>query len=66
MENKEITIQLNEWDHTCGDKCCYTWGTEIVVNGEKLEEDGSDLQSSIRAILEHLGYKVNIEHGYDK
>jgi hypothetical protein len=32
-KDKEILIELEEWDHTCGDGCCYTYGTNIYING---------------------------------
>lgn len=35
--NKKLKIELKYWDHTCGDGCCYSWGTAIKVNGEEIE-----------------------------
>lgn len=59
MKDKVI-IELEDWDHTCGDGCCYDWGTTIKVNGVTLEQDGDSVQGSLRAVLEHLGYTVEI------
>lgn len=62
MNKKEkITIELKEWDHTCGDGCCYTYGIEIYVNGKLIEgEDGYSSKTALSAVLEHLGYEVEI------
>jgi hypothetical protein len=63
--SKKIEIQLNEWDSTCGDGCCFNYGVEIVVNNVKLEEDGTDTSNAIEAILVHLGYEVEIKQSYN-
>ena len=58
-----ININLQEWDYTCGDGCCYMYGTKIYVNGQELEEDGHEPHALLYAILNHLGYKnVNINY----
>jgi hypothetical protein len=58
--NKKIKIELCDWDSTCGDGCCYEYGTTIKVNGVQLEQDGTETRNAIEAILVHLGYKVDI------
>ena len=56
---EKIEIELKDWDHTCGDGCCYTYGTDIYVNGIKLDEQNAeDSKNALTAVLEHLGYKV--------
>lgn len=61
MQGKEkLVIELENWEHTCGDGCCYTWGVTIKVNGVELEQDGSSVQSALKGVLEHLGYEVEI------
>jgi hypothetical protein len=58
---EELTIEFQDWDHTCGDGCCYTYGTDIYLNGEKLDEQyADDSKNALRAVLEKLGYKVII------
>lgn len=59
-EKEKLIIQLEDWDHTCGDGCCYTWGTTIRVNGVELERDGTHVHGALAAVLEHLGYEVEI------
>jgi hypothetical protein len=39
----------------------YECGTNIYINGEKIEdEDGSRVPQALRAVLNYLGYKVEI------
>lgn len=59
--NKKVKIELSDWDSTCGDGCCYKYGTIIKVNGIKLEQDGTETINAIEAILVHLGYEVDIK-----
>lgn len=76
---KELKIELVSWDYTCGDGCCYDYGTVIKLNGEELEHPdsskkdympnnyvGDDVGLSLRAVLEKLGYNVNIEKTFDE
>lgn len=60
MKDKLI-IELEDWDHV------YTWGINIKVNGVKLEhgqrsslQNDDSVQSALQAVLEHLGYTVEI------
>jgi hypothetical protein len=63
-KDEELLIELEEWDHTCGDGCCYTYGVNIFVNGEQIEdEDGSNPHQLLTAVLNKLGYKnVQVEY----
>ena len=63
-KDKEILIELEEWDHTCGDGCCYTYGTNIYINGELLvDEDGMSSHQLLTAVLTKLGY-TNVQVQY--
>lgn len=60
MKDKLI-IELEDWDHV------YTWGIDIKVNGVKVEhgqknslQNDDSVQSILQAVLEHLGYTVEI------
>ena len=63
-KDEELLIELEEWDHTCGDGCCYTYGVNIFVNGEQIEdEDGSNPHQLLTAVLNKLGYTdVKVEY----
>ena len=64
----ELLIELEEWDSTCGDGCCYNYGINIFINGEQIEdEDGSSPQQLLKAVLNKLGYTdVKVEYKYDE
>lgn len=64
----ELLIELEEWDSTCGDGCCYNYGINIFINGEQIEdEDGSSPQQLLKAVLNKLGYtNVKVEYKYDE
>lgn len=63
-EDEELLIELEEWDHKCSDGCCYTYGTNIYVNGEQIEdEDGTNSHQLLKAVLNKLGYtNVRVEY----
>jgi hypothetical protein len=63
-KDEELLIELEEWNHTCGDGCCETYGVDIFVNGEKIEyEDDSNPHQLLKAVLTKLGY-TNVKVGY--
>lgn len=66
-KDEELLIELEEWDHTCNDGCCYDYGVNIFVNGEQIEdEDGSNPHQLLTAVLNKLGYKnVQVEYKYN-
>lgn len=58
---QKIVIELREWDYYCGDGCCLNYGTDIIVNGVKIEdEDGTGVHQALSAVLRHLGYDVEV------
>lgn len=65
--DKKIKLTFSDWDYTCGDGCCYEWGTTIKVNkGEELTIHFADANSSATAVVEvltHLGYEVDFDFG---
>ena len=63
-EDEELLIELESWDHTCGDGCCFTYGVNIFVNGEQIEdEDGSNPHQLLKAVLNKLGYtNIRVEY----
>jgi hypothetical protein len=66
-KNEELLIELEEWDHRCNDGCCYTYGVNIYINGEQIEdEDGTNPHQLLTAVLNKLGYKnVQVEYKYN-
>lgn len=62
---KKLEIKLKDWDYTCSDGCCSSFGTDIFINGEEIESSNADRYSVLHHILEHLGYDVEIEEEYE-
>lgn len=73
---KKLKITLEDWDYTCGDGCCASYGTYISLNGERLEHPnpevcdnsyvGMDIENSLEAVLKKLGYEVEFEHKHEE
>lgn len=63
-EDEELLIELEDWNHSCGDGCCYTYGVNIYINGEQIEdEDGTSSHQLLKAVLTKLGYtNVKVEY----
>lgn len=63
-KNEELLIELESWDHRCGDGCCFTYGVNIYINGEQIEdEDGTNPHQLVKAVLNKLGYtNVKVEY----
>jgi len=58
-----LEITLEEWEHTCDDGCCYSYGEDIYLNGEKLDEQNAeDSRNALTAVLTRLGYDVEINY----
>ena len=64
-KDEELLIELEEWEHRCGDGCCYTYGVDIFVNGEQIENylEGSNPHQLLTSVLSKLGYtNVRVEY----
>lgn len=66
MTDTKISIELRDWDHTCGDGCCSTYGTDVILNGETIGTiESYDLERGLSLILGKLGIEADIERAYD-
>jgi hypothetical protein len=61
----ELKITLTEYNYNCSDGCCTHYGTITTVNGVELPCHNQDTETIVRQILEHLGYKVEINSEHD-
>jgi len=71
---KKVKITLEEWDYTCGDGCCTSFGTKMYLNGKELEHPnpevddnsyvGDNVTTALLAVLKELGYQVEIDLTY--
>lgn len=60
-----LKVELHEYGYSCGDGCCYNYGTITTVNDIELPCHNQDVETILRQVLEHLGYKVEITSSYD-
>lgn len=59
---KKLLIEFEDWHHQCGDGCCDMYGTDIFLNGEKLDTQyAEDSKNALKAVLEKLGYEVEFD-----
>lgn len=56
---KEIDLKFEDWNYSCGEGCCHYYGTDIFLNDKKVDFNGDSIEGAVKAVLEHLGYKVN-------
>ena len=33
-----MKIETQDWSNTCGDGCCYNYGTTLYIDGKEIEE----------------------------
>lgn len=58
---EKLKIKLTEYSSHCHDWCCFDYGTITTVNGIELPLHNSDTPTLITQILEHLGYRAEVE-----
>lgn len=62
---EKIKLEVIDWEHTCDDGCCTSWGTDVKINGEKVVTiEGDDIADTLVSIIERLGYKVDLTRTY--
>lgn len=49
-----MKIELEYWDHTCADGCCYTTGYDVFVDGEKIGSIGEYATELAELLNEHF------------
>ena len=57
IKNK-FTFTIEDWNHTCGDGCCDSWGKDIFIEEERLEEQNENIENIVKQVIESLGYKT--------
>ena len=54
--NKQIYIELNDYEHTCADGCCTTFGYDVYINGEKIgSTNGYDATGLVEVLNQTFG-----------
>lgn len=55
-----MKIRTQEWEHTCYDGCCYTWGVKLFIDDKQVDIEFSDRASALEHVLsEILGHDVD-------
>ena len=63
MIKEKLIVKTKSWSHTCGDGCCYTFGTDIYINEERVSTgDFNDIDLILNDVLQKLGYEIEIEY----
>ena len=67
-----IKIKFQNWNYTCGDGCCTSYGTKLYLNDKELQHQnpeiwdngyvGEHAQTALHAVLKELGYNVEFEN----
>jgi hypothetical protein len=58
----KLKIKTQDWSHTCGDGCCYSSGTDIFINDEKVSQgEFNSIELILTEVLESLGYEIEFE-----
>jgi hypothetical protein len=61
MENHTITFE--DWDHTCSDGCCVSWGTTVYFDGVEIGElDDMGVGEVMRKAFEKIGVEITVEY----
>jgi hypothetical protein len=63
--DQPLNINLHEFGYSCGDGCCYNYGTVVTVNNIELDSNDQEAGTMLKNVLDHLGYNVNITYSED-
>ncbi len=56
---EKITIRTEDWEHTCHDGCCHTYGTKVFINDKQVTSGyANEIDTIIEEVLKHLGHDV--------
>lgn len=71
----KLKITFKDWTYTCGDGCCTTFGTKLLLNDEELKHPnpeildnsyiGDDVKTALEAVLKKLGYEIEFDNEYE-
>lgn len=65
MKDKNILIEIKEWEHSCGDGCCTDYETRIKVNDLEFDPYSLSIGEIIKTVLESLNYNVDLIETYN-
>jgi hypothetical protein len=56
-----LKITIKDWDHTCGDGCCYTWGVDVTLEDGRSVSIQNVGSNEARYVLEEILPLFNIK-----
>lgn len=56
-----MKIETQDWSYTCGDGCCYNYGTTLYIDGNEIEDRtfSSSGDAYEYVLTEILGFEVD-------
>lgn len=60
-QKEKLKIKMTDYGYSCGDNCCYNYGTITEVNGHQMAIRNQDAATILECVLEFLGYEVEVE-----
>ncbi len=65
--NGKRKIIFRSYNHTCSDSCCSDYGTDVLINGFRVNCDADNTEYVIAAVLEFLEIEdVIVEGEYEE
>ena len=56
---ENVLLKIEEWEHTCHDGCCYTYGTKIFINNKQVTSGyANEIGTILEEVLQYLDYDV--------
>jgi len=60
LSERVVKLHVEDWHWTCGDGCCDDWGTDIFIDGKRLDLSyGADVED-VEKVLKAVGVECEI------
>jgi len=57
-----VLLKIEEWEHTCHDGCCYTYGTKVFINNKQVTSGyANEIGTILEEVLKYLDYDVQLD-----
>lgn len=60
MSESVVKVHAEDWHYTCGDGCCDDWGTDIFIDGKKVDLGHSVDVEDVENILKAVGVEYEL------
>lgn len=65
MKKQKVKVELDDWDCSCADGCCFNYGTTTTVNGVEMPLINQDTATILKMVLDYLGYDAEVIQTYN-